>query len=157
MVFGLEDGDYEPLSGFSLIRRWTSPGHAELPPSVLERIRPIASPKAALINEHVIARADHVGMNPEAVRDVRRLYTETMDEGAVSGWLLGLPVRADERVIVSWDADTAVTAPFRLVAEYWSDYFYPSSDDAAVIPLGVEWMLAWYHFDLFEFGIPVPS
>jgi hypothetical protein len=53
---------------------------------------------------------------------------------------------------VSWDATTAVTAPFVLVARHWSDFFYPSSDDAAVIPPHLKWMLAWHHEELFEFG-----
>ena len=156
MVFELEDCDYEPVSSFSLLWRWTSPTQAEFPPSVLERIRPIADPKAALITEYVSARSDPNELNPEAFRDVRRLDTGRIDEGAVSEWLLGLPVPEKEKVIVSWDAHTAVTAPFNLVAEYWSDFFYPASDDAAVIPLGVEWMLVWHHWERLEFGISVP-
>jgi len=60
-------------------------------------------------------------------------------------------------VIVSWDTDTAVTAPFAVVARHWSDFFYPSSDDAAVIPPYVEWMLTWHHEELFEFGSASPA
>jgi hypothetical protein len=77
MVFELEDCDYEPVSSFPLLWRWTRPTHGQFPPSVVERIRPIAGPKAALVNEYVITRVDHGGMNPEAVRDVRRLDTES--------------------------------------------------------------------------------
>jgi hypothetical protein len=152
MVFEFEDRDYEPVSGFRLLWRWTSPTHAEFPPSVLGQIQPIAGPKAALVNDALATiHRDPDELGPEAVRELRRLDTKTMDEGAVSEWLLGLPIRDDDKVIVSWDATTAVTAPFKLVAEYWSDFFYPASDDAVVLPLGAEWILVWHHEEHFEF------
>ncbi len=68
-----------------------------------------------------------------------------------------VPIPVNEPVIVSWDTDTAVTAPFAVVARHWSDFFYPSSDDAAVIPPYVEWMLTWHHEELFEFGSASPA
>jgi hypothetical protein len=61
-------------------------------------------------------------------------------------------ISADEIVIASWDVDTAVTAPVAPVAWHWSDFFYPSSDAAAVMPPHVEWILVWHHEEFFEFG-----
>jgi len=135
-MFDFEDSDYEALSGFGLLWRWTSPNHAEFPANILNGIRPIADSKAALINEYVVARADQHGrLELEFFTDVRRINAGRKAESAVRDWLTRLPVADDATVIVSWDARTAVTAPFRLVADCWSDFFYPASDDAAVIPL----------------------
>ena len=161
MVFELEDSDYEPTSRFRLLWRWTSPSHAEFAPDVLDSIRPIGVARAAVINEFAVDRAraryPGGGLNAEFARDLRRLRTRGADEGVVRDWLLSLPIPADEPVIVSWDTYTAVTAPFAVVARHWSDFFYPSSDDAAVIPSYVEWMLTWHHEELFEFGSESPA
>ena len=157
MLFEFQESDYEPINRFRLISRWTSPSHAEFAPEVLDAIRPLGATRAAVINEFAINRvhARHpagVGLNSEFARDVRRLRTRDVDERVVREWLVSLPITPDEAVIVSWDATTAVTAPFVLVARHWSDFFYPSSDDAAVIPPHLKWMLAWHHEELFEFG-----
>lgn len=73
--------------------------------------------------------------------------------------MLALPVQSEQTAIVSWDATTAVTAPFAVVVEYWSDFFYPASDDAAVIPPNGGWMLVWEHAGegAFEFGVARPE
>jgi hypothetical protein len=157
-LFAFDDADFRPIAGFSLLWRWTSASHAEFPQDVLDRIRPIAPAKAAAINDFVIERVEAtwpaLGLDPELATDVQRLETTHADETAVSDWLTALPLRADEDVVVSWDKDTAVVAPFAIVAAYWSDFFYPSSDDAIVIPPNLEWMLAWDHHEAFQFGLP---
>ena len=153
----LDESDYEPLSHFRLLWRWASPRHAELPANVLECIRPIADARAGLIDEYAMRVVEHGRLKPESFRDLRRIETGREDESAVSDWLVALPVPGDESVIVSWDAQTAVTAPFGLVVKYWSDFFYPASDDAAVIPRRTDWMLVWHHLESFEFGIPSQS
>lgn len=98
-----------------------------------------------------------LGVRPESVRDVQRIDANQEDESVVREWLLSLPIPVDETVIVSWDERTAVTTPFAFVAEYWSDFFYGSSDDAAIVPPGVAWMLVWDHHERFEFGITSPE
>ena len=161
MLFAFEETDFEPISRFGLLWRWTSPGHAELPTQVLNGIRPIAGAKAAMINHYAVEWAHavwpHLGISSEFSFEVRRLDTKQMDDGVVRAWLVSLPVPADETVIVSWDARTAVTASFAVVAKYWSDFFYPSSDDAVVLPLNVEWMIVWDHHESFEFGKALPE
>jgi hypothetical protein len=157
MLFELEDADYEPLTSFSLLWRWTSPRYTELPTDVFERIRPIAQPKAALIDHYVTKRVNSewpaLGLKAESVRDVQVIDANDEHESVVREWLLSLPIPLDETVIVSWNEDTAVTAPFAVVAEYWSDFFYLSSDDAVIIPPSVAWMLTWDHGGTFHFGI----
>ena len=160
MLFEFEDLDYAPLSRFPLLWRWTSPSHAEFAPDVLDTIRPIGRTKAAVINQFVIdrvhARAYGLGLNAEFACDLQSLPARGEDEDVVRDWLLSLPISADEFVIVSWDTHTAVMAPFALVARNWSGFFYPSSDDVAVIPRSVEWMLAWHHEEFLEFGTAIP-
>jgi hypothetical protein len=161
MLFELEDADYEQLTSFSLLWRWTSPGYAELPTDVLECIRPIAQRKASLINDYVGKRIHRewpaLGPKAESVRDVQVIEADGEDKGVVRQWLLSLPIPLDETVIVSWNEDTAVIAPFAVVAEYWSDFFYLSSDDAAIVPPSLEWMLIWDHHGTFHFGIVSPK
>jgi hypothetical protein len=125
-----------------------------IPTDVLECIRPIAQRKAALINDYAIKRVHSerpaLGLKAESVRDVQVIDADDEDQSVVREWLHSLPIPADETVIVSWDEDTAVTAPFAVVAEYWSDFFYGSSDDAAIVPPGVSWMLVWDHEGTFD-------
>ena len=152
MLFEFDDDDFVPIRRCSLAWRWTSPTHAELPADDLKQIQAIAGAKAATLNDFVVDRWPRLGVNPAYPLDLRRLHTEDEDEVAVRAWLLALPIDTNSTVIVSWDWSTAVVAPFALVAEYWSDFFYPASDDAAVIPRDVAWMLVWNHEEVFEFG-----
>jgi hypothetical protein len=155
-LFELHDTDYEPIASFSLLWRWTSPRHNELPTDILDRIRPIAHAKAAPVNRYALSRVHRewpdLGVRHESVRDMQWIDVSHEDEGVVTDWLLSLPIRVDETVIVSWDERTAVAAPFTLVAEYWSDFFYPG-DDAVIVPPSIAWMLVWDHEEHFSFGI----
>lgn len=161
MLFELEDADYEPLTSFSLLWRWTSPRYTELPTDILECIRPISQRKAALITDYVRKRVHSewpaLGLRADSVRDVQLIGADGQDQNVVREWLFSLPIRVDETVIVSWNEDTAVTAPFAVVAGYWSDFFYLSSDDAAIVPPSVAWVLVWDHHGTFHFGITSPE
>ena len=156
-MFELDDSDYEPLAKFGLLWRWTSPRYNELPIDALQRIRPLAHERAALVSDYAVRRVHRrypdLGVNPDSVHDIQVIDANREPESAVKDWLLALPVSVDETVIVSWNASLAVTAPFALIAEYWSDFFYGASEDAAIVPPSVAWMLVWDHEEHFSFGI----
>ena len=129
MLFEFEDADYEPISRFSLAWRWTRASHAEFPASVLDCIRPLRGAKAAIVNsyviQHVHARWPRLGViDSPSVTDRRRIDASEMDDSLVQAWLVSLPIAPHQTVIVSWDANTAVSAPFAVVAEYWSNFYY---------------------------------
>ena len=103
--------------------------------------------------ERVHARWPHLRLKTEVPAPGRRIDTGELDDAPVRAWLVSLPVSVDQTVIVSWDNNLAVTAPFAIVAKYWSDFFYPSGDDAVVTPPTLEWLLVWDHEESFEFGL----
>jgi hypothetical protein len=83
---------------------------------------------------------------------LRSLQTEGKETTEVRQWLSALPIMPAASVIVSWDATTALVAPWRLFVQRWADFCYPSSDDLTVFPLEGGWVLAYYHDERFEWA-----
>lgn len=75
---------------------------------------------------------------------------EAADEGRVGRWLAGLPVEAEEPLLLSWDALLAVETVWRLFLRRWSDFWYPSSDALDVIPVAGVWALRASDFGRFD-------
>ena len=65
--------------------------------------------------------------------------------------LRGLPPAPDERVLVLWDARTALVTEWAVFVESWDDFCYPSSDDVSVLPLVDDWVLCYRHYEVMQF------
>lgn len=124
---------------FSLVWRWTSKAHTVLPQEVLRSLRPLA-PETA--KEMLSKVPKHLG--------VGALSFQAIDTEATSEWLLSLPITVSEVTLV-WNNTTALALPWSTFVRYWSDFCYPSSDDAAIIPATHDSLLLWHYEETFEF------
>ena len=136
---------------FPLAWRWTQADHETLPPEVLAQILPLAETEAPDANTESLAfyQANR-SLSASRYGTITSLQTHIpLAEGRA--WLLRQqPDNA--RVIVSWQSDLGVRTTWRIFADYWDCFCYPSSDDVAVWPQRKQWVLAYYHYELFEFG-----
>ena len=127
------------IGSFPLAWRWTSKAHTVLPQEVLRGLRPLAPETAKEMFSKVPKR-----LGADA------LIFQATDTEATKEWLQSLPITASEVTLV-WNDTTALTLPWSTFVRYWSDFCYPSSDDAAIIPVASDGLLLWHHEEIFEF------
>lgn len=127
------------IESFPLAWRWTSEAHAVLPPAILQGLRPVMPEIAKVLSSKAPKTLAPGAMTHEAT-----------DIDATQQWLRNLPVNSSEVTLV-WNDETALTVPWSTFVSYWSDFCYPSSDDAAIFLEGHQGMLLWHHYEVFEF------
>jgi hypothetical protein len=139
--------DFVPLADFPLRWRWTEPGGNTLPPQALARIRPLTPARAADLAPHAAYLCDERRELSQAVR-------ADGEAAKVAEWLRTLKIDPSTRVVISWDAATAVVTDWKLFCSYWDDFCYSASDNVTILPLSEEWVLCYDHDELFRLDHP---
>lgn len=139
--------DFVPLAEFSLRWRWTESTGNTLPPRALARIRALSAARAADLAPHVAYLCDER-------RELAREMRTDGEPARVSAWLRTLHIEPSTRLVVSWDAATAVVTDWELFCSYWDDFCYPASDNVTILPLSEEWVLCYDHHELFRLDHP---
>ena len=77
-------------------------------------------------------------------------------ETLIKKWLhrRGLPF--ERKVYVSWHGDQGTITTWKMFVKYWSDFWYPSSDDLVVIDQTLTWVLVFCHWGYVQFGTNSP-
>jgi hypothetical protein len=150
----IEEHDYSDLAAFPLKWRWTDAQWNLLPPDVLAEIRPLSRRKALEVDEQARLFHPDEGFVPGSFELVAQLDIVRLhyDAQQVRDWLRQFIPVSEERLIVSWDLDNAVVTTAAILCEYWDDFCYPGSDDVLISPFSDEWMLFYWHEEVFFFG-----
>lgn len=144
--------DFRDLDDFPLKFRWTDEKWNVLPAEALESIWPYSDIKARSILEVSQKFGDAKGLFRSSFTRVEE-FDATRDSKEVTKWL-GKFISTDPlRVVVSWDHHHAVLVAWDVFCHYWDDFCYPASDDVAIFPTDVKWMLFYFHDEHFELGI----
>jgi hypothetical protein len=136
---------------FPLAWRWTQSEHGIMPPHILARIVPLEASEAAQINERSLTFYQESRTLSPSVFGAIVSQRADIPVDEARAWLLEQQP-SDLSVFVSWQHDLAVRTTWRVFVDYWDSFCYPSSDDVAVWPESEEWVLAYHHYELFEFG-----
>ena len=131
------------IEDFPMAWRWTQKSHADFPPDVLARIKPIESSVA----RELYQRGERA-FSGEVIGDERSCSTERSDEAR--GWLRSLGFPAESPVTVVWSSELGVALPWGVFVEYWDDFCYPSSDDAFIILSGGSDVISYEHHEMFR-------
>ena len=148
----VDAADVVPMDQFPLAWRFTDerwdalPGglRADLHPLRPARARELAAPltEACALYHHGEGKPDvHIAAPCESAADVERTRERLSD----------LPIGADERIVVSWEAAVALETSWRTFTTHWQAFCYPSSDDVTVSPLDERWVLCYHHWEAFSF------
>jgi len=122
-----------------------------MPLHILAAIVPLAVSEAAQLNKRSLSfyQPSHT-LSPSAFYEIVPQRAD-VPANELREWLLRQQPK-DISVVVSWQANLAVRTTWRVFTEYWDSFCYPSSDDVAVWPVSEQWVLAYHHYELFEFG-----
>jgi hypothetical protein len=130
------------IEDFPLFWRWSQKSHAELPSHVLQTLTPVDPTLAHTLYE----RAVRIFQQPSS----GERCCSSVDVGEARFWLLELSVPSDSRVTIVWNAELGVSLPWSVFADHWSDFCYPSSDDAFVfLPDGLG-VISYEHYEQFR-------
>jgi hypothetical protein len=152
LVREFSPSDFTPIEEFPLAWRWAAP-HDALPPDVLAEIRPLHPGAAAALGSEAAARCASA-----PVWEYAETFQAEWDvEEPVAKDLLALGIGPEARVVVSWDARTAVVTRWGVFARHWGAFCYPSSDDVTVWAPGDGWTLCYRHFQIFQFRRAAPA
>jgi hypothetical protein len=119
----ISEDDYRPLETFSMAWRWTDSRHTLLPGHELANIRPLTNAKASEIADRILVFRTDEDILPVGFELVDQVDASDIDIRPVREWLLNR-----------------------------DDFCYSSSDDVVIIPLSEEWILFYWHEEVFYFG-----
>jgi len=148
----LADADFVAIDEFPLKWRWTDVKYAQLSAATLAAVRPLSVPKANIVWATSQLFVRHDTLDPELFEPVVQFNGAKLSENDVSMWLQTLGIPRDVSVLLSWDREWAVSAPFVIFCDNWSDFFYPGSDDLVIFPLTEQWAIYFHHEEVFYFG-----
>ena len=137
------------ILNFSLAWRWTQESHNVFPDSILEQLQPLDADTASQLNEQHLSCFDGFYLNRELFSSIQSVD----NEGSFSTFLTELDIEDITPIYLSWNADTALKTTWGIFRQYWDDFCYPASDDVTISPENMEWLLFYFHEDIFEFGI----
>jgi hypothetical protein len=129
------------IEDFPLSWRWTRTSHAKLPSDVLGKLVPIEPHHA----NHLYDLAVSTFQTP--IADERRF--SSVDDERARTWLQALPVPPEAGVTIVWNRELGVSLPWSIFANWWSDFCYPSSDDAFIFLPNESGLLSYEHYEEF--------
>lgn len=135
---------------FPLVWRWTQASHAVLPDSVLAQLDPVDAGDAADVDARHRAALSGQHLRADMFRPI--LHGNASGETA-SEFLAELGIADATPVCLSWDGATALRTTWLVFRQYWGDFCYPASDDVSIAPEDESWLLLYFHWEQFEFGI----
>ena len=145
-----------PFDRFRYKRRFTEEQHNVLPPQHLEQIKSLDKEAARLLMDVTVGSGN---FNKWPFGDPNFRYVEKLQipsylerEQPVKKWLYQCGLPFDQQVFASWDNESAAITTWKMIVKYWSDFYYPSSDDLIIVDKTLNWALLFYHEDIIVFG-----
>ena len=146
-----------PFDQFELKWRFTEEKYNVLPASHLEQIQPLDKVASKFLNDLTMGLFDRrqvLGPSFFEYREATHVpdYVLPETEEYIKKWLYHRGLPFEQQVFASWDPNVGAITNWKMVVKYWSDFWYPSSDDLVVVDKTLSWALVIYHYDYIEFG-----
>ena len=146
------------MSDFPLRWRFTDPRYCELPESDLSQVRPLDINSSKRLWDY-ISESDLHGEDPfkegffQSVESLSLFDIEGDDKDSkVKKWLYQCAFPFDKKILLSWQPDSAVETTWKMLVKYWSDFYYPVSDDLTVCDQSLQSALLFHHEEQVFFG-----
>ena len=148
----IEENDFRSLDSFPIKWRWIDLRWNKLPDNALNKIQPLTETKARELFQHSKQFYDfETGLAESLFEHIEQINASGKVE-EIQRWLSACSSELNQTVIVSWNDRLAVLVEWKIFCEYWDDFCYPASDDAAIFPFSEEWTLLYSHEEHFIFG-----
>lgn len=147
----LQPADFVPLPEFGRAWRFLDPKYNVLPPSALADLHPISPKCLATMSAVLEAASTRITTESAQLTDINATCGSEEARELIGSALVGLPIRADQRVIVGWDRLDILETSWRTFCVYWDDFCYASADAVTIYPLDGSWVLCYHHWERFSY------
>lgn len=161
MISGLT---YISMADFPLKWRFTDPKYSVLPAAHLDQVHPLSRESAMRVWQFVLDSDLHLDFpfrreffhHIESTKVGESHGNEEEDDDRVRKWLYRCAIPFDRRIFLSWQPEWAIETSWKIFVKYWTDFYYPISDDLTVCDGSLQWALLLYHEHEVFFGTNIP-
>lgn len=147
------------ISEWPMKWRFTDPKYNQLSPRHLSQITTL-SPSGAKRLGDIIARSRlHDGIpfvdgffNRVESTSIGDSYDNVEEDSRIRKWLFERGIAFATPIYLSWQPELAVKTSWKILVKYWSDFYYPISDDLTVIDGTFRWAVLFFHEHELFFG-----
>lgn len=149
-----------PIAGFRFAGRFTDEKWDKLRDEDLEVLVPLDKQASQLLAQYLVEiheKSSYRGFRSGLYRTIETIAISGDDEQEIKKWLSQRGIPPDRQVFLSWVNLTSMIAPWRLLVQYWNNFYYPSSDDLTVFDGSPDWVLYCSHEEVICFGTNIYS
>jgi hypothetical protein len=148
-----------PMDQFPLKWRFTDPKYRVLPPIHLVQVKPLTPIDARRLWDTILQADLHndVPFTNGYFRTVDSTvvgdsHENQAEDRRVRKWLFQRGIHFRQRVLLSYQPEWAIETTWKMLIKYWTDFYYPISDDLTVFDGSFKWALLFYHEHEIFFG-----
>lgn len=142
------------INKFQLNWRFTEEEFCVLPEEHLSQLKPL-NKKASLFLDNFISDInlhDSIPFTKGFFKTIDKISFEVDEEKDVKKWLYKRGFPFEKEVILSWEKEIAMIAPWKLVIKYFDEFYYPIADDLTIFDKSLNWAILFFHESEIFFG-----
>lgn len=151
------------MSEFPLKWRFSDAGYRVLSDEHLAQVRPLDVESSKRLWRYIQDSGLHAD-DPfgegffQSVESISTVSSHDNDtEGSeVRKWLYQCALPFEKRVLLCWQPHCSIETTWKILVKYWSDFYYPMSDDLTVCDESLQWALLFHHEEEVFFGTNTP-
>ncbi len=159
----ISDLVHRPMADFPLKWRFTDPRYSVLPAAHLDQVRPLDSSSAMRISRFVSDSGLHVEIpfrsgffqHVESTK-IAESHGNGEEDDRIRKWLYRCAIPFDRKIFLIWQPEWVVETTWKMLLKYWTDFYYPISDDLTVCDESLQWSLLFFHEHEAFFGTNLP-
>lgn len=151
------------MADFPLKWRFTDPKYSVLPAAHLEQVRPLDTISAKRVSRFVSESGlhDEIPFRASIFQHVESTkigdsHGNEEEDDRIRKWLYRCAIPFDRKIFLIWQPEWVVETTWKMLVKYWTDFYYPISDDLTVCDESLQWALLFFHEHEIFFGNNVP-
>lgn len=151
------------MADFPLKWRFTDPKYSVLPVVHLEQVRPLEPKSARKVWRFILDTDLHQDVpfrqcffqHVESTK-IGESHGNHEEDDRIRKWLFRCAIPFDRRIFLIWQPELVVETTWKMLVKYWTDFYYPISDDLTVCDESLQWALLFFHEHEVFFGTNDP-
>jgi hypothetical protein len=141
-----------PMDNFSLKWRFTDPEYNKLPYLHLCQLKPLDKTASNFLWNFISKTNLHadIPFKKDFFSVIDKIEAKDDNKSEIKKWLYQRGLSFDKEVYLSWQPDTAMIVPWKLLIKYFDDFCY--ADDLTIIDQSLNWALLFFHEGDIYFG-----
>ena len=142
------------IDDFQLKWRFTEEKYDLLPELHLKELSPLDKTASKFLSDYISNSTlfDNTPFKKDFFKTIDRIRILENNEKEIKKWLYKRGFPFNKQVYLSWDDETAMIVPWKLVIKYFDSFYYRGSDDLTIFDQSLNWAIVFFHYDDIYFG-----